>query len=83
MTSPVYANVDAIKDAVKAGAKAEFGGKTITALNDTKNNLTGVAEQDGISDTDATVISKIRHMSLHQRNYSRQTRLATQSIKQK
>ena len=58
VTSPVYANVDAIKDAVKAGAKAEFGGKTITALNDTKNNLTGVAEQDGISDTDATVISK-------------------------
>ena len=58
VTSPVYANVTAIKDAVKAGAKAEFGGKTITALNDTKNNLTGVAEQDGISDTDATVISK-------------------------
>ena len=58
VTSPVYADVTAIKDAVKAGAIAELNGKTITALNDTKNNLTGVADPDGISDTDATVISK-------------------------
>ena len=58
VTSPVYADVTAIKDAVKAGAIAESNGKKITALNDTKNNLTGVADPDGISDTDATVISK-------------------------
>ena len=56
--SPVYANVTAIKDAVKAGATAKVGAKTITALNDTKNNATGDAKPDGISDTDATVISK-------------------------
>ena len=57
-SSPVYANVTAIKDAVKAGATATVGAKTITALNDTKNNATGDAKPDGISDTDATVISK-------------------------
>ena len=56
--SPAYVNVDAIKDAVKAGATATVGAKTITALNDTKNNATGDAKPDGISDTDATVISK-------------------------
>ena len=57
-SSPVYANVTAIKDAVKAGATATVGAKTITALNDTKNNATGDAKPDGISDTDATAISK-------------------------
>ena len=57
-SSPVYANVTAIKDAVKAGATATVGAKTITALNDTKDNATGAAGADGISDTDATVISK-------------------------
>ncbi|MCQ4891474.1 hypothetical protein NE568_16785, partial [[Eubacterium] rectale] len=54
VSSPVYAVVTSIKDAVKAGAIAESIGKTITAFNDTKNNLTGVADPDGISDTDAT-----------------------------
>ena len=59
VTSPVYANVTAIKDAVKAGAIAEKGtNNKITALNDTKDNVTGAANPDGISDTDATVISK-------------------------
>ena len=57
-TTPIYADVNAIKDAVKAGATAKTGGKTITALNDAKDNLTGDAKADGISDTDATVISK-------------------------
>ena len=57
-TTPIYVDVNAIKDAVKAGATAETGGKTITALNDAKDNLTGDAKADGISDTDATVISK-------------------------
>ena len=56
--SPAYADVNAIKDAVKAGAEAEVGGKKITALNDAKDNVTGAPNADGISDTDATVISK-------------------------
>ena len=57
-TTPIYADVNAIKDAVKAGAVAESGAKKITALNDAKDNVTGAANADGISDTDATVISK-------------------------
>ena len=57
-TTPDYADINAIKDAVKAGAVAKYNGKEITALNDTKNNATGDAKPDGISDTDATVISK-------------------------
>ena len=53
-----YENLDAIKTAVKGGATIQSGTKSITGINDKKNNTTNVAVADGISDTDATVISK-------------------------
>ena len=53
-----YENLDAIKTAVKGGATIQSGTKSITGINDKKNNTTNVAGADGISDTDATVISK-------------------------
>ena len=51
-TKPDFANLDAIKEAVKKGATVQNGTKSITGMNDTAN------PKDGVSDTDATVISK-------------------------
>ena len=49
-TTPDFADLDAIKTAVKKGATVQNGTKSITGMND--------ADNDGISDTDANVISK-------------------------
>ena len=46
-----FANVDAIKTEVKKGATVQNGTKSVTGMNDT-------TPKDGVSDTDATVISK-------------------------
>ena len=46
-----FANVDAIKAEVKKGATVQNGTKSVTGMNDT-------TPKDGVSDTDATVISK-------------------------
>ena len=62
--NPDYANLDAIKTAVKAGATVQNGTKSITGMNDAKNNATGAAAADGISDTDTTVISKTKAYEL-------------------
>ena len=51
-TTPDFANLDAIKTAVKKGATVQNGTKSITGMNDT------ATPPDGVSDTDATVISK-------------------------
>ena len=51
-TTPDFANLDAIKTAVKKGATAQNGTKSVTGMNDT------ATPKDGVSDTDATVISK-------------------------
>ena len=52
-----FADVAAIKAEVKKGATVQSGTKSITGMND-KNNAAGAAGADGVSDTDATVISK-------------------------
>ena len=57
-TTPGYASKADIIKAVKAGATASTGTKSITGMNDSKSNTTGAAGADGISDTDVTVISK-------------------------
>jgi flagellin len=46
-----FADVDAIKAEVKKGATVQNGTKSVTGMNDT-------TPKDGVSDTDATVISK-------------------------
>ena len=46
-----FDNVDAIKAEVKKGATVQNGTKSVTGMNDT-------TPKDGVSDTDATVISK-------------------------
>ena len=46
-----FADVDAIKTEVKKGATVQNGTKSVTGMNDT-------TPKDGVSDTDATVISK-------------------------
>ena len=46
-----FASVDEIKTAVKKGATVQSGTKSVTGMNDT-------TPKDGVSDTDATVISK-------------------------
>ena len=51
-TTPDFENVEAIKTAVKKGATVQNGTKSITGMNDV------ATPKDGISDTDATVISK-------------------------
>ena len=51
-----FANIDALKTAVKKGATAQNGAKSITGMNDVDTN--------GISDTDATVISKTKAYQL-------------------
>ena len=51
-TTPDFADLDAIKTAVKKGATAQNGTKSVTGMNDT------ATPKDGVSDTDATVISK-------------------------
>ena len=56
-TTPDFANVDKIKEAINKGGTAQVGTKTVTGMND-KNNAVGAAGADGVSDTDATVISK-------------------------
>ena len=56
-TTPDFANVDKIKEAINKGGTAQVGTKTVTGMND-KNNAAGAAGVDGVSDTDATVISK-------------------------
>ena len=63
-TTPDFANVEAIKTAVKAGATVKNGTKSITGMNDAKNNTTGAAAADGISDNDVTVISKTKAYDL-------------------
>ena len=47
-----FADIDALKTAVKKGATAQNGTKSVTGMNDT------ATPKDGVSDTDATVISK-------------------------
>ena len=47
-----FDSVDDIKTAVKKGATAQNGTKSVTGMNDT------ATPKDGVSDTDATVISK-------------------------
>ena len=47
-----FADIDALKTAVKKGATAQNGTKSITGMNDVNT------PKDGVSDTDATVISK-------------------------
>ena len=47
-----FANVDAIKAEVNKGATVQSGTKSITGMNDVNT------PKDGVSDTDATVISK-------------------------
>ena len=56
-TTPDFANVAKIKEAINKGGTAQVGTKTVTGMND-KNNAAGAAGADGVSDTDATVISK-------------------------
>ena len=51
-TKPDFADLNEIKTAVKKGATAKNGTKSVTGMNDT------ATPQDGVSDTDATVISK-------------------------
>ncbi len=51
-TTPDFANLDAIKAAINKGGTASKGAKSITGLNDTD------AKKDGISNTDASVISR-------------------------
>ena len=51
-----FASIDALKTAVKKGATAQNGAKSITGMNDGDTN--------GISDTDATVISKTKAYQL-------------------
>ena len=63
-TTPDFADVAAIKTAVKAGATVKNGTKSITGMNDAKNNTTGAAAADGISDNDVTVISKTKAYDL-------------------
>ena len=53
-----FADADALKTAVKAGSTIKVGTKSITGMIDAKNNTTGANGADGISDTDATVISR-------------------------
>ena len=55
-TTPDFADIDALKAAVKKGATAQNGAKSITGMNDVDTN--------GISDTDATVISKTKAYQL-------------------
>ena len=50
-TSPVFADLTAIKAKVKGGATVKNGTKSITGINDT-------TPADGISDTDSSVITK-------------------------
>ena len=52
VTTPDFADLDAIKTAVKKGATVQNGTKSVTGMNDT------ATPKDGVSDTDATVISK-------------------------
>ena len=63
-TTPDFADVAVIKTAVKAGATVKNGTKSITGMNDAKNNTTGAAAADGISDNDVTVISKTKAYDL-------------------
>lgn len=49
---PDFADLKEIIEAVKKGATAQNGTKSVTGMNDT------ATPQDGVSDTDATVISK-------------------------
>ena len=51
-TKPDFADLNAIKAVVKKGATAQNGTKSVTGMNDT------ATPPDGVSDTDATVISK-------------------------
>ena len=51
-TTPDFADLAAIKDAINKGGTASKGAKSITGLNDTD------AQKDGISNTDASVISR-------------------------
>ena len=53
-----FDDVDAIKEAVNKGGTVQFGGKSITGINDQ------AAPKDGISDTDATVITKAKAYEL-------------------
>ena len=52
VTTPDFADLNAIKTAVKKGATVQNGTKSVTGMNDT------ATPKDGVSDTDATVISK-------------------------
>ena len=56
-TKPDFDDVTKIKEAINKGGTAQTGTKTVTGMND-KNNAAGAAGADGVSDTDATVISK-------------------------
>ena len=56
-TTPDFADLTKIKEAINKGGTAQAGTKTVTGMND-KNNAAGAAGADGVSDTDATVISK-------------------------
>ena len=62
--TPDYDDLDAIKAAVKAGATAKNGTKSVTGINDTKNNATGANGADEISDTNSSVISKTKAYEL-------------------
>ena len=57
-TTPDYANLAAIKTAVKAGATVQNGTSSITGMIDTKNYSTGATAADGIDDNDSSVITK-------------------------
>lgn len=81
-TTPDYVDINAIKDAVKAGAVAKYNGKEITALMILKI-MRQVMQNQMVSLIQMQQLSlRKRHMNLHQRNYLRQTRLVIQWVLQ-
>ena len=49
---------------VKAGAKIEVGGKSLTVIKDEKDNSTNAVAADGIDDDDSSVITKAKAYEL-------------------
>ncbi len=73
-TTPDFADLNAIKAAVKKGATAQNGTKSVTGMNDT------ATPPDGVQIQMQQLFLKRKHMSLHQRSFLRQIRLVIQRI---